>query len=134
MVDFTALGTVAEQGACVKTDTRVESDALRKAEDAPQDPLPQSGKGPSAVAFQPESALEAPDGRLEASSDRRQMMNAVVRLVCSSQSREGAVQALDGGRESRAVEHHQWQEDPATSSPRKRQVANQCGFGGEGKR
>src|SRR5271167_1904517 len=101
MIDSTDSCAVVDERATGACELVVECDGSGEAEEALQNALPESGKGPCAVAFEGEDVLARPEDRLDALADRREV-RASSGLVFAPGPDDGGVHVVGCGGELRS--------------------------------
>src|ERR1700688_4064130 len=76
MIDSTESGAVVDECAAGASELVVQSDGCGEGEQALKDALSEAGKRPRAVALARERSLAAPEDRLDALGDRRELRPA----------------------------------------------------------
>src|SRR5579871_1766122 len=95
MIDSTRSRAVVDERTAGPAELMVEADGGGEREQALQDALSEAGEGPGAVALERECPLAAPEDRLDALADRRQV-GAVPGLVLAPRPDDRGVHLADG--------------------------------------
>src|ERR1700704_5311409 len=95
MIDSTLSGAVVDERSAWSSELVVEADSGGEREQALQDSLAEPGERPRSVALERERALAAPEDRLDALTDRREVW-ALAGLVLATGSEDRGIELGDG--------------------------------------